>query len=207
VSLLAHHTLSVAESTTLYTNTTARVNKHASTAEGDLMVVEILTDTGSASFTTLEGWTLQQTSTGGSNFQHPVYTKVMGASEPSTYDFTCTDHAGMKFTRSTTYRKTGGTWTVSSVVADETGTSAATLATGNITGKAGGVLHVGFANDSAFTVSSDPSGMTLIATQSADSMALSSWYQTGTTATTYNKSITWSANEQMGAVALAIGAE
>jgi hypothetical protein len=193
------------QNSTGYTTTTARCTVPVGTAEGQLIVVSWMNDTGSDQTTTNADWTeiaVALGNNGSDQFCAQSLYRVAPSSPPEYYDINTTGSGLACVT--TVYSKTGGSWAVSaSTVANADDTS---ITTNNVTGYAGGAVQSMFYNDSQLTVTGDPAG-TEAQTFSSLSISQSHWYRTGTTATTYSDSITWSASEQQSAVIVAIGAE
>jgi hypothetical protein len=190
------------------TGTSLACNKPTGTADGDLLVAFVTHDSNAVTAFSSAGWTQRE-------FRGP------GATPPE-------DHGTAVLTK--TASSEGASWTFAATGADsqemdivvvacnpDGGTLALddtspngsdladTLATGAIVPVASGLLLCGWSGDTVVTVSSPPTGMTLVATIGT-AMVLSVWYENGVGAGSTTRSLTFSGSDGMIALAVAASA-
>lgn len=180
----------------------------AGLTDGDFMILTITSDSGSFSGATignLGSWTERTTGTQSTNCQIRIWTKT-AASEPASYSVT-TGGISAVTARWTAYNPNGGTAQYDDggdITFDDTGTATVST-TASVDVSSSGNLYCEFYNDSVRTVSANPSGMTILATDDGATSTASAWDQ-NTSGAGITKSLTWSSGEQFCAVTLAFSA-
>lgn len=195
----------IATTTTSTSNNTITIDKPAGVSTGDLLVASLLHDLITVSGFTSTGWTQQAVINTGncpaSSLSHAVMTHVVEAGDGANYTFTATGGDAQNFDGSITAFATNGQTVsidgVTSSCADNT-----IITTSAVTPVSGGTLFASFSNDSIATVTSAPASMTQATQVLGSGQSLVSYYQLNMAATPVTKSLTWSATEQIGGIAL-----
>ena len=124
---------------------------------------------------------IQPGSPGTENIRTRSWYKVAQSGEAGPYTFTSTRNADVilhiaTFYESTAVNVTG--WIVEDSSYVYSGTNAASITTGSVTGVANGLLYASFGNSDNNTVSTAPSGMTNLDAQTqGGKVALASYYE------------------------------
>lgn len=179
--------------------TTLTLSVPSGTSDGDIMIASVSDDTDHA--VTCSGWT-EITNDSVTSSRNTVFYRI-ASSEPASYDFT-TSASSVKAGNISTFEKTGGTWDIeaySSVVTDVGNT---TLTSTAITTTNNSIYYTSWSNDGSISVTTGPSGMTLVANVSASSVKNDTYYQMITTGSSVSKSITYASNEDITCIAICI---
>lgn len=189
-------------------NTSLVLTPHASTADGDMMIAILVSDSDDG-WATEAGWDQLENASFGGTISTSVYTKIAGASEgPATFDFNglLDDLVGQLITLT----KSGGeTWadpTISSLHSI-IGVTNTTLVTSSVTvAEANDALICAWCSDGGHAVSAGPSGMTITVNSIyAGTIGVAAHYQLSMSAGAVTKSLTFDTSDQMQAIAVSIG--
>ena len=176
------------------------------TVEGDLMIAAFYHGSGSiSSLNAPAGWTLiQPASPGSEDFRTRLWYRVAQASESGPYAFTYSGGVQNNWNIAVaSYYDTQGVnvngWTLEDS-SYKYQTAVSSISTTSVTAPACSLLFAAFGKDSSATISTAPSGMTLVYEQSFGNSGFATYYELNTSGA-ITKSITWSASEELSAVA------
>ncbi|MCI0401405.1 MAG: DUF2341 domain-containing protein [Gammaproteobacteria bacterium] len=200
------------------TSTTLSVagTKPTGTVQGDLMIATAVHDGGNTNgISAPAGWIRLQPAGappyGAEDMRTHTWYKVAGASEPSTYTFTMggSTLAPMIVQIASFYSTSGvnvNGWTLQDSSYNYEAIADTVSATTSVTSTTSSLLFAAFSNDGSRTVTSAPSGMTLLNavtdSTTTPSLSLASYYENVATPAAQTRQLTWAgATEQLAAVA------
>jgi len=175
------------------------------TASGDMMIAFICTDWGDGSVmdTPPSGWTAIDTSSQDEHSGWSYYKESAGETGNIDWGF---DVGGRAVAHIVSVSKDSGSW----VTPDTAGyhsvatTNGTVSTTGSVTGTAGCLLVCSFTNDGLASVSSDPADMTDTELTTPDNqMSINTWHEQRS-AGAIQKSLTWSASDEITAYAVVV---
>ena len=184
-----------ASNTATNTGTSVTFTKPTGAVEGDLMIVFVVLSDDIA-ISPPSGWTEFATTPTTFSFNSRAYYKQAGASEPSTYVFTCGVSNLWAGSISAFYSPDGvGTWTLN----DDSGHKEAfetVITTASVTGVDSCLLVVGYGNDDDEDVAIAPTDVTTIAEVKITSGVSSASYYELRDAGAVTKTIDWAGTDE-----------